>query len=241
MSAKLFSVLYFFSVIIFLSCSSNNHTEANQDSTVFVNEHEVSSTSLGDTLAEEGIEEFNEQDNGDPGLDGLIVNEQDQTPEVRELLASLRSNMVPMNMVSGKTVLTIRSGPGIYPVFDFREPNTSLADLEAFSTYLGDSVFEKSLTYYTLVHDKCTIIDSFPEGVYFNTFNFKDRQFESVDESENLELKSFLTQFENTDEGVEFIIKFGTKAGKETFLHLLTYLHEGHLVIAIVDQRDCSA
>lgn len=192
------------------------------------------------TTEEEEEENINDEDHGDPGLAGLIIDPAALEPEVKTFLASLTREKLNIVVPNNQDVLLVEPGPGVSPTYRFLKSSNELVEVDELMLYLSDSSALHPSTFYRMVYDPCQIIEGMPEGTYLRDVDFRDLTFTDSDDSVNQKLQRFISE-KQSDSGVEMLIKFSSKTDDTIFLHLISVKQNGQLFLAIIDQRDCGA
>jgi hypothetical protein len=233
--------LYFvvFSLIVTSCAVGTKEQSASLDSTTAPIEETSTVQSEEVVLVAVDSTSINDEDYGDPGMDGLLLSDDELSAEEKQFIALLTVQGLEPMTERETPVIVVTPGPGVYPYFNFPAFNGML-DVTALSSFLKDSTLRHSLPRYRFSPDKCAILDGFPDGIYIGDLNFKDVTLETpdLDQSERIEntLAALAPKY-----GVEFLVKFTSAEGDQFFLHFLTFRESGKLIMAILDQRDCGA
>jgi hypothetical protein len=191
-----------------------------------------------ESVAEEDDENINDEDHGDPGMEGQIIDAADVEPDVKMFLASLTEKQLHQVITADQEILITTPGPGVNPIYQFASSEMDLMKVSEFRHYTSDSLLRPATTY-RMVWDVCEM-EGFPEGIYLRDVEFRDISLSDSDEIINEKLQRFLTA-RKSETGVAIFIKFRSETDQHSILQLLCSRKDGKLFLSIVDQRECGA
>jgi hypothetical protein len=225
------SIVSLIGLIMVLSCTPSKNEIADKKDTL-INE--------ANRAEQDSLDDFNNQDNGDPGLSAMIVDFENLEPDIKDFLLRLDVSKIEEVLQAGKDFLLLSPGPGVYPIVEFGNSSKDLLVIKEVKVFLADSAYDE-LNVYRALPDKCIVIEGYPDGIYFGYSDFK--RFSSLNpnsdnETLNKKLNAF-TKETNEKSGYEFVFKFTSTEGESLFINILTYKKDGKLFIGAVDQRDC--
>ena len=170
-------------------------------------------------------------------LPSITISNKDLQPRIQELITDLQEKNIKKLASSGRPFIVLKPGPGLYPVVGYGKGVKDLIGLDEIHELIS---FDKGIdVIYRLVSDKCTVIETFPDGIYVRETDSENVQIAVTtgDDSASTRLSAAMKQWSGK-KGVELLIKF-TPDEEPYFIDFFFYEDDAQLYLGIIDQRSC--
>jgi hypothetical protein len=225
-------------ILALAGCAGDKRTQTESTiDSVEVNPEPAAEQS-SDENAEE-LEDFNNSDNGAPGIADTKKSIADLDSNIQEFLNNIRNKNIAAVIDSGFIILN--PGPGVQPQVLFSDSREDFSSVNKTWIFFKDSsIVNRETPVFTWPFDRCNFED-LPNGIYLNTSYIDPLDETLVNESQLQALRNFNDRISNLEYryGNDFNFKFTADDGTDDYLTLRTFLKNGKLFLLMIDNRDC--